>query len=216
MTDGNEYGDMKDCCSCHETAVRLASQRRVLWTVLAINAVAFLAEFTAGWWAGSVAVQADSLDNLGDASVYAVSLLVLQRSERERAWAAALKGVIQLLFGLAVLAEAAHRPFAASVTPIAPIMAIAAGGALIANVVCFALLMRHRSDDLNMRSVWLCSRNDVIGNAGTLVVAGLVALSGSRWPDIVFGIALALLFLHTSWQVLRDAYKVLRHAAIRA
>lgn len=204
---------MSECCGCSETAARLASQRRVLWTVLVINTVAFLAEFAAGWWAGSVAVQADSLDSLGDASVYAVSLLVLRRSERERAWAAAMKGAVQFLFGLAVLAEAAHKLLATSIAPIAPIMAIAAGGALIANVACFALLMRHRGDDLNMRSVWLCSRNDVIGNAGTLVVAGIVALSGSRWPDIAFGIALALLFLHTSWRVLRDAFKALRQAA---
>lgn len=201
---------MTECCGCHETAARLASQRRVLWIVLAINAVVFIAEFGAGWWAGSVAVQADSLDSLGDASVYAVSLLVLRRSERDRAWAAAFKGVIQLLFGLAVLAEAAHQLLAVSVAPLAPIMAIAAGSALLANLACFALLMRHRSDGLNMRSVWLCSRNDVIGNAGTLVVAGIVALTGSRWPDILFGIALALLFLHTSWQVLRGAFQVLR------
>lgn len=204
---------MSECCGCNEAAARLTSQRRVLWMVLAINTVAFLAEFAAGWWAGSIAVQADSLDSLGDASVYAVSLLVLRRSERARAWAAALKGAVQLLFGFMVLAEVAHKLIANSVAPIAPIMAIAAGGALIANIACFVLLMRHRGDDLNMRSVWLCSRNDVIGNAGTLIVAGVVALTGSRWPDIAFGIALALLFLHTSWQVLRDALRILQSSA---
>lgn len=209
-------GGMSECCGCAETAARLADQRRVLWIVLAINAVAFVAEFGAGWWAGSLALQADSLDNLGDASVYAVSLFVLRRSERDRAWAAALKGAIQLLFGVGVIAEAMHKLLAGSVVPLAPVMAIAAAGALIANVVCFGLLMRHRGDDLNMRSVWLCSRNDVIGNAGTLIVAGIVVLTGSRWPDIVFGIGMALLFLRTSWQVLRDAFRVLRPAVPQA
>lgn len=201
---------MSDAC-CGDTAARLASQRRVLWSVLVINAIAFVGEFAAGWWAGSLAVQADSLDNLGDGLVYAVSLFVLRRSERDRAWAAGLKGLIQLLFGLGVLGEAAHKLISGlPAAPLAPVMAIAAGGALIANVACFVLLLRHRGADLNMRSVWLCSRNDVIGNAGTLIVAGIVAATGYRWPDIAFGVAMALLFLHTSWQVLREAMRQLR------
>jgi cation diffusion facilitator family transporter len=201
---------MSDCCEhTAEALVRTNAQRRVLWIVLAINLVVFVAEFGAGLWADSTALQADSLDSLGDALVYGISLVVIAGSLRARAGSAFIKGLIQAAFGLAVLAEVVHKAIVGA-EPLAPIMAMAGAGALVANATCFVLLTRHRSDDLNMRSVWLCSRNDVVGNVGVLIVAGLVAVTGWRWPDLVFGAGLALLFLKTAWGVLGEAWPHLR------
>ena len=195
-------------CGCHAgeaVVARTAAQRRVLWAVLAINLAIFGGEFGVGVWADSTALQADSLDSLGDALVYAISLYVLGRTLRARAGAALAKGAIQLAFGIGVLAEVVVKVLVGA-APLAPIMAIAASLALIANLGCFLLLYRFRSDDINMRSVWLCSRNDVIGNAGVLVVAGAVVYTGRAWPDWLFAAAMAVLFLHTSWTVLRTAW----------
>ncbi|HEY9142445.1 MAG TPA: cation transporter [Arenimonas sp.] len=204
-------------CHCNDTAnslsqVQDATRRRVLWTVLVINAALFIGEFTAGWWADSSALQADSLDSLGDAGVYALSLAVIGASLRQRNGAALVKGVLQGLFGLVVLAEVLRRLMIGA-EPLAPLMAAAAAIALLANLSCFLLLMRFRSDDLNMRSVWLCSRNDLASNAGVIGAAGVVALTGSAWPDIAVGTLIALLFLHTSWQVLREAWPGWRRPA---
>lgn len=204
-------------CGCEQTGAALSNsrhveRRRVLWIVLGINAALFLGEFTAGWWARSTALQADSLDSLGDALVYSLSLFVVTGSIRQKASAALVKGVIQAVFGVAVLVEVARRAWFGG-EPIAPVMALVAAVALFANFTCFLLLSRFRSDDLNMRSVWLCSRNDLVSNAGVILAAGLVALSGSRWPDLVVGALVAGLFLHTSVDVLRDALRQLRHPA---
>lgn len=197
-------------CHCSDTAENLCQsrdgeRRKVLWLVLAINAALFTGEFIVGWWAESSALQADSLDALGDAGVYALSLAVVGGSVRQRHGAALLKGVLQGLFGLWVLVALAHRAMAGA-EPLAPVMAGAASVALAGNLACFLLLLRFRGDDLNMRSVWLCSRNDLASNAGVILAAGLVALSGSAWPDRVVGALVAGLFLHTSWQVLREAW----------
>lgn len=201
-------------CGCEQTGAALADPRhaersRVLWIVLGINAALFLGEFSAGWWAHSTALQADSLDSLGDALVYALSLFVVTGSVRQKAGAALVKGVIQAAFGVAVLVEVLRRAWFGG-EPVAPIMATAAAVALVANFTCFLLLSRFRSDDLNMRSVWLCSRNDLVSNAGVILAAGLVALLGSRWPDLIVGALVAGLFLHTSFDVMRDATRQLR------
>ena len=203
-------------CHCDDTATTLnqardVARRRVLWTVLAINAALFIGEFTAGWWADSSALQADSLDSLGDAGVYALSLAVVGGSLRQRNGAAVLKGLLQGLFGLLVLGEVVRRLLIGA-EPLAPLMAGVAVIALLANLTCFWLLMRFRGDDLNMRSVWLCSRNDLASNASVIAAAGLVGQTGSAWPDAAVGTLVALLFLHTSWQVLREAWPAWRHA----
>jgi cation diffusion facilitator family transporter len=201
-------------CGCVETAEQLSTaadreQRRVLVIVLAINVALFIGEFGAGWWAGSTALQADSLDSLGDAGVYALSLFVVGRSLRWRAGAGVVKGAIQGLFGLAVLAEVVRKALFGA-TPDAPIMAVAATIALAGNAACFILLTRFRHQDINLRSVWLCSRNDLFSNAGVIVAAGAVAWLGQGWPDLVVGALVALLFLHTSFEVLRVAIRQLR------
>jgi Co/Zn/Cd efflux system component len=195
------------CCGCeaaNAVAKRTSAQLRVLWLVLVINVGVFIGEFGAGWWASSTALQSDSLDSLGDALVYALSLIVAGRSLRARAGAAMVKGTIQFVFALAVLAAVADKLIAGTV-PLTVPMAIAAGVALLANFTCFALLTGFRRDDVNMQSVWLCSRNDIVGNAGVLVIAGLIAVTGWEWLDPLFGAALALLFLHTAFVVLRAA-----------
>jgi len=204
-------------CGCSDTAERFSAianreQQRVLVIVLAINALLFVGEFGAGWWAGSTALQADSLDSLGDASVYALSLYVVARSLRWRAGAAVVKGVIQGLFGLMVLAEVARKAVFGAV-PDAPIMAVVAAIAFAANLTCFVLLTRFRHRDINLRSVWLCSRNDLVNNLGVIAAAGAVAWLGQGWPDLLVGALVALLFLHTSFEVLRTAIRQLRQPA---
>lgn len=204
-------------CGCSETSERLSltagrEQRRVLFIVLAINVALFIGEFSAGWWAGSTALQADSLDSLGDASVYALSLYVVGRSLRWRAGAAVVKGVIQGFFGLMVLVEVGRKAVFGTV-PDAPIMAVVAAIAFAANLACFVLLTRFRHQDINLRSVWLCSRNDLVNNLGVIAAAGAVAWLGQGWPDLVVGAFVAALFLHTSFDVLQTAIRQLREPA---
>ncbi|SEM25854.1 Cation efflux family protein [Pseudoxanthomonas sp. GM95] len=200
---------MDNCCENKATALQgranSAAHRRVLWTVLWINLVLFAGEFAVGWWADSSALQADSLDGLGDALVYALSLAVAAQSLRRRAGAAVVKGALQAVFGVAVLVEVVRRSVLGA-EPVAPVMMLAACVAFVLNLVCFRLLTRFRADDINMRSVWLCSRNDLVNNAGVLVAGALVGVTGSRWPDLVIGALVAVLFLQTAVQVLRDAW----------
>jgi cation diffusion facilitator family transporter len=204
---------MSDCCegkSCEVAAMR-ASHGRVLWVVLAINAAMFGIEAYYGIVARSTALLADSLDMLGDALVYGFSLFVLHRSERWKARAALAKGAFMLLFGVGVLGEAAYKAFAATV-PAAETMGIVGALALFANLVCFGLLYRFRADNLNMSSTWLCSRNDLVANAGVITAAGATYLLSSRWPDIVVGVAIAALFLRSAAGVLVQARDALRIA----
>ena len=194
------------CCEAKATelaAVRLR-QGRVLAVVLAVNVAMFCVEFGAGLLSRSTALLADSLDMLGDSFVYGFSLLVLHRSLAWRARAALAKGVIMAAFGVGVLLAAGFR-LRAGVPPLAPTMLAIGTLALVANAYCFALLWRHRADDINLRSTWLCSRNDLIANGAVLVAAGLVAWSESLWPDVIVGIAIAILFLRTATSVLRES-----------
>jgi Co/Zn/Cd efflux system component len=155
---------------------------------------------------------ADSLDMFGDASVYALTLYVLHRSVRVRAGAALFKGALMLLFGLLVIFEAVRKMLVGGV-PDAQWMGVVAVIALAANGLCFALLYRHRSDDLNMKSTWLCSRNDLIANTSVILAAVLVGVTGSLWPDVIIGLAIAMLFLHSAWQVLTESWAEWRHSA---
>jgi cation diffusion facilitator family transporter len=200
-----------NCCedkSCELIALR-ASHAKVLWTVLTINAAMFLVEAVAGLFAHSTSLLADALDMLGDALVYGLSLLVLGRSIRWQAGAALTKGACMLAFGLGVLGEALYKAFH-PILPGAATMGIVGGVALFANLVCFALLYRHRSDNLNMNSTWLCSRNDLIANGGVLLAAAGSYALVSSWPDLVVGVAIAGVFLASSLGVLRESVRVLR------
>jgi cation diffusion facilitator family transporter len=198
---------------CHTNTDTLAAlrdrQQGVLQIVLAINAIMFMAEFTAGIVAHSTALLADSLDMLGDALVYGLSLYALHQSARWRAGAALTKGVMMGMFGIGVVIEAILK-IAGGVMPQGGVMGVFGTLALVANVSCLALLMRHRRDDLNMRSTWVCSRNDVIANSGVLLAAAGVVLTGTAWPDILIGLLIAGLFLSSARSVIWDALAELR------
>lgn len=199
---------MDGCCEnkAAELAGLRARQGRVLYVVLAINAAMFLFEFASGWIARSTALLGDSLDMFGDASVYALTLYALHGSARTRAGAAVVKGGFMAAFGLVVVADAVYKSFH-GVVPAADWMGVVGAIALAANTVCFLLLHRHRSDDLNMRSTWICSRNDLVANTGVIGAALLVAVTGTLWPDVVVGVAIAALFLHSARQVLTEAWR---------
>jgi len=197
---------MDECCEAKalELGALRGRQRRVLVVVLLINAIMFCSEFAAGLAAESTALLGDSLDMLGDSLVYGFTLYVLYLSSVWRARAALLKGIVMLSFGVGVLVEAGLR-LGSGVPPVATVMGGVAALALAANVTCFALLWRHRADDLNLRSTWLCSRNDLIANTAVLGAAVAVARLGSLWPDFVVGVGIALLFLRTAATVLRES-----------
>ena len=201
---------MDECCESKtkELATLRLRQGQVLATVLAVNITMFCVEFATGLLSDSTALLADSLDMLGDSFVYGFSLFVLQRSSAWRARAALSKGLIMAAFGVVVLVEAALR-LRAQVPPLVPAMAAIGALALFANAFCFSLLWRHRRDDINLRSTWLCSRNDLVANGAVLVAAVLVAWSGSFWPDFVVGVSIAALFLRTAQSVLRESLREL-------
>jgi Co/Zn/Cd efflux system component len=202
---------MTDCCNdkvCEIEALR-NRQSSILKAVLGINAVMFVVELIAGFLSGSVSLLADSLDMLGDALVYGFSIYVVARGARMKAIAAMFKGGIMAAFGLFVLGQAVYK----IVFPQVPVFeAIGAIGllALAANSICFVLLWRHRADDINMSSVWLCSRNDIVANVSLLFAAVGVWLTHSGWPDILVGLVLAALFLRSALFVLRGALMELR------
>jgi cation diffusion facilitator family transporter len=202
---------MIGCCeenSCDITAMR-ERHGRVLWIVLIVNAVMFFVEGVAGLTAHSTALLADALDMLGDALVYGFSLFVLTRSVRWQAGTALIKGGFMLVFGLGVLGEAAYKGLR-PVMPGVETMGLIGALALAANLACFVLLYRHRSDNLNMSSTWLCSRNDLMANAGVLIAAAGSFVLMSRWPDIIVGVMIASVFLSSAFQILRQARQALR------
>lgn len=202
-----------DCCSAKEGEIAalgaFADIRRVLQIVLVINLMMFFAEFTAGVVARSTALMADSVDMLGDALVYMLSLYALERGMRWRAGAALFKGGIIAVFGIWVAVEVALK-LASGVVPTAQTMGVFGFLALLANLTCLALLYRYRHRDVNMSSTFECSRNDVIANSGVLIAAAGVYLFESGWPDIIVGTIIALLFFRSAVRVLRDAWPQFR------
>jgi Co/Zn/Cd efflux system component len=204
------------CChhGSREPAVE-GRYRRVLWTALAINVAMFLVEIVAGLLAGSASLQADALDFLGDAGNYAISLAVVGLALRLRAGAALLKAASMGLFGFWVIGSTVW--FALNGTlPSAAMMGTVGLAALAANAAVLALLWAYRSGDANMRSVWLCSRNDVIGNCAVLLAAVGVFGTGTGWPDIAVAAIMAALALQGSWLVARQAVGELREARAQA
>jgi cation diffusion facilitator family transporter len=202
---------MDNCC--HDKACELEQlherQSKTLWMVLSINGIMFCVELLVGLLAGSVALQADSLDMLGDTLVYGFSLYAIGRNERWRAGAAFLKGSIMAVFGLGVLLQSAYQLVTGAV-PASHLMGVMSVIALVANASCLLLLSRHKAEDLNMRSTWLCSRNDIIANASVLLAATLVAVTQSLWPDVVVGLLITSIFLKSAVSILREAWPALR------
>lgn len=183
--------------------------KRVLWAVIVINAAMFLIEMSAGKLAGSQALQADALDFLGDAFTYGLSLAVIGMSLKVRSTAALLKGLSLLLMGLWVFGSTAYQFFVLGV-PKAEIMGVIGFLALAANVASVLLLMRYKDGDANVRSVWLCSRNDAIGNVAVMVASVAVWLTASAWPDLIVAIVMAGLFLRSSQLILVQAWQEYR------
>jgi Co/Zn/Cd efflux system component len=197
---------MDECCDEKGTELMALREKQatVLKIVLSINLIMFFVEATAGVVGRSTSLLGDSLDMLGDAVVYAFSLYVLHRSEAWRAGAAMMKGVIMVLFGLAVMGEAVAKAFS-PVIPEASTMGLIGGVALAANTFCLLLLLRHRNDDINLRSTWRCSRNDIVSNLAVIGASLAVGVTRSKWPDIIVGGSIALLFLTSASATLKEA-----------
>lgn len=203
-----------DCCGggCGSDRSRDERWERVLLIALGINAGMFAIEMIAGVSAQSASLMADALDFLGDAANYLISLVVAGLAVRWRARAALLKGLTLLLVGLWVLGSTLWMAYAGSL-PQAETMGVIGVMALVANLWCALLLWRHREGDANRRSVWICSRNDAIGNVAVVAAAGGVFGTGTAWPDIGVAIILAGLGVSGGWQIIGHAMRELKTAA---
>ncbi len=204
---------MAGCCGpqgCSPTPSLDSPQwRRALWIALAVNAGMFLAEIGAGVAAGSASLQADAIDFLGDSANYAISLGVAGMALAWRARAALVKGWSLGLLGAGVLASTAWHAQAGTL-PGAGTMGIVGLLALAANAGVALMLYRYREGDANMRSVWICSRNDAIGNLAVLAAAAGVFGTGTAWPDLIVATVMAALGLSGGWQIVRQARSELR------
>ena len=207
---GSRCTDMgADCCGHGATFEGLsADYKRRLWAVIAINAGMFVVEMSAGALAGSRALQADALDFFGDAATYGISLAVIGSALRVRAWAAFAKGISLTLMGLWVLGATAYHVLVLGI-PRAEVMGVVGVMALAANVASVLILVRYKDGDANVRSVWLCSRNDAIGNVAVMLAALGVWASATKWPDLVVAAIMAGLFLYSSAQILRQSWREL-------
>ena len=208
---------MSGCCEpplLNPGAALRARQRRVLWMVLGLNASMFVIEMITSWYAGSTALLADALDFFADSATYAITLFVLARSARWKAGAALIKGLAMAAFGLWVVVVALYR-LDDPALPDASIMGGIGLLALAANAGSAVLLYWHRGDDLNMRSVWLCSRNDAIASIAVIAAAGAVAVSATAWPDLAVGVLIAGLELSAAYSITRQAFSELAEARSR-
>ena len=200
-------------CNHHHEDEKNASSpryRKILWAALVINFAMFAVEIGAGFKSGSVSLLADAIDFFGDAANYGVSLAVLSAGVVLRARAAILKGACMIAFGLFVLGRAAWM-FSQGGTPEALTMGSIGLLALVANVAVAAMLYAWREGDANMRSVWLCSRNDAIGNIAVMLAALGVMGTASAWPDLLVACGMAVLALVGGWSVIKQALGELKH-----
>ncbi len=183
--------------------------RKTLWIVLFINTVMFIAEIISGLAAGSVSLQADAIDFLGDAANYGIALYVLSKSVRLKAYSSLIKSLTMFVFGLWVIIQAVYK-LITEITPQAEIMGVIGFLALAANMYCFYLLSRHSRDDSNRKSVWLCSRNDAIGNIAVILAALATYYTTSHWPDLIVAAIMAALAITSAYQVSKQAYREIK------
>ncbi|OYX46901.1 MAG: cation transporter [Alphaproteobacteria bacterium 32-64-14] len=179
--------------------------RRTLWVALIVNATMFAAEIAAGFAASSSALQADALDFLGDSANYAISLFVAGMGLAVRSRTAFFKGATLLALGLWVVGSAGWRVAFGGAIPQADVMGIVGLVALIANAGVALMLFRFRRGDADMRSVWICSRNDAIGNVAVMLAALGVFGTGTLWPDVIVATLMAALSVSGGWAILRQA-----------
>ncbi|CAB0150895.1 Cadmium, cobalt and zinc/H(+)-K(+) antiporter [Pseudidiomarina piscicola] len=204
---------MSSCCGIDDTQTKIDNaQRKLLWTVLVLNAVMFFVEFIAGWLAQSSGLIADSLDMLADALVYSASLYAVGKSLKHKANAALLNGTMQLVLASVVIIDVVKRAIFGS-APNADMMLSVAILALVVNVICFGLLFRFRNGDLNIRASWICSRNDMLMNTGVIISALLVSSQNAAWPDLLVGLIIAAIVIVSAIGIVRNALQVRRGEA---
>jgi len=190
-------------CGC-EVEIKDASQKRVLYWLLGINAVMFFGEMTVGILADSTALIADSMDMLADAVVYGIGIYAVGKSILHKAKAAQISGYFQLLLGVIILIDITRRLFLGS-EPISSLMIGMGFIALIANVACLVIIRNHKNDEVHMRASWIFSANDVIANMGVIIAGVLVVWLDSRVPDLVIGCIVSIVVLRGAWMILKDA-----------
>lgn len=201
----------ENCCQKKSSELEKLNQQQsqVLWSVLAVNAGMFVVELLSGIRSSSLSLTGDSLDMLGDAIAYGSSLYVINKGKKSLARSALLKGMIMFLSAVAVLARATYQA-SSNAAPELQVMSIVGVMALCANGFCLLLLTSHRNDNINMSSVWLCSRNDIIANLSVLLAAGLVFVTGSSWPDLAIGLLLTVVFAQSAGKVLFRSWQELQ------
>lgn len=194
------------CCQGKSEDLKALADKhaKVLWIVLAINAVMFIVEMIMGHLANSRALMADSLDMLGDTLAYASSIYVLKMSLQAKAKASIFKAALMFLTGLFVIVETL-RSFYGEGIPTALTISSIGLLALVMNALCLMLLTKHKNDDINFKSVWICSRNDIIANTAVIIAGGLVYLLQSKLPDLLVGLGITVLFLKSSLSVFLEA-----------
>jgi Co/Zn/Cd efflux system component len=203
---------MSSCCD-NETGIEKLrkTQSGTLKLVLIINALMFVVVLMGGLYASSAALVSDSLDNFGDALTYGLSLYAVYQNSHTKARVALFKGALILLAALLVLAQVIYRLIVPTV-PVFELMGVISLVALAANGTCLALLTRHKAEDVNMSSVWECSRNDIVANISVFLAAGAVWLTHSPWPDLIIALGLVALFLRSAFRVFANATHELQTA----
>jgi len=194
--------DEDDLCSVTHATPRY---KRTLWIVLVLNIAYGVIEIGGGFLAGSQGLKADALDFLGDGTITLLGLLAIGWGAAWRARAALAQGIFLAIMGVGVLAGTIYRVFVLQL-PEAELMGVFGIGALVVNVICAVILMKHRTGDANVQAVWLFSRNDALGNFAVIVAAAFVWLTTSPWPDLIVATAIAGLFLQSAWMIIKNAY----------
>ncbi|MGY6274045.1 cation transporter [Methylomonas sp. MgM2] len=204
---------MSDCCDNHCSLEALREkQRGTLWSVLGINAVMFFVIAAAAIYGDSTSLLADSLDNFGDALTYGLSLYAVAKGASAKAKVALFKGGLILFAAVSVAGQIIYKLIVPS-TPLFEVMSAFSLLGLAANSICLFLLWRHRHEDVNMSSVWECSRNDIAVNLSVFVTAGAVWLTGSGWPDIVVAAGLVWFLMRSALRVIKSALAELKAAS---
>ncbi|MFA4872512.1 MAG: cation diffusion facilitator family transporter [Patescibacteria group bacterium] len=204
MSTGFQHED--NCCTVDLNNADGKTLKRVLFLVFFINLGMFAVEAVSGFIAHSNALLADSLDMLGDAFVYGVSIAVLTKHPSVRAKGSLIKGIIMFVLGLFVVGENIYK-IINPIIPIAETITVVGLLALSANTISFVLLLKHKAKDLNVRSAWICSRNDIVANIGVIIAGLLVARFNSMWPDVMIGFIIAFIVIQSSLQIIRESFR---------
>lgn len=201
-----------NCCNNKLTLNKGSHLRikKILWTVFVINLGMFFIEIVTGIFAKSSSLTADSLDMLLDAFVYGLSLYVLKQNHQAKARASLFKGISMFLLGLYVVIESVFKIYH-PIIPNGATISIIGILALVANVISFALLWNHKNGDINMKSAWICSRNDIANNTVVIIAGMLVLYFNSMWPDIIIGLGMSLIVVQSSLQIIRESWQQSRN-----